>query len=111
MSDDREQKARSEDADRRESGEPGGGAGRRETVGESRVFAPGSDDVPADAEVRPAGAWGGGPYEEAGGSELTMHDGELLGGTTAGKDGEPTIDIHGGDRPRDRDEEEDESSS
>ena len=110
MRDDREQHAQPENDDRRESGEPGGGAGRRDQVGESRVFAPGSDDVPADAEARPAGTWGGGPYEESGGSELTMRDGQVLGGTTAGKDGEPTIDIHGGDRPRDRDDEEREST-
>jgi hypothetical protein len=82
--------------DVRESGMPGGGRGRRDEVGKSRVYNIKDDDIPPDAEVRMAGAWGGGDYEESGGSELTYRDGTLLGGTTAGPDGEPTIDIHGG---------------
>jgi hypothetical protein len=45
-----------------------------------------------------AGSWGGGDYDESGGSNLVYRDGQLLGGLTAGPDGEPTIDIHGGDR-------------
>ena len=38
-------------------------------------------------------------YNDAGGSELTMREGQLLGGLTAGPGGEPTIDVHDGDRP------------
>jgi hypothetical protein len=82
--------------DQVESGEPGGGKGRRDAVGPTGVYPPGAKDIPSDAEVRMAGSWGGGPYEESGGSQLEYRDGELLGGTTAGADGQPTIDISGG---------------
>lgn len=81
-------------ADRRESGAPGGGQGRRDEVGRSGVFPPGATDIPPDAEVRMAGSWGGGDYDESGGSELVFRGGQVLGGLTAGRDGEPTIDIH-----------------
>lgn len=84
---------------RRESGEPGGGQGRRDEVGRSGVYPPGADDIPPDAEIRMAGSWGGGDYNESGGSELVYRDGQLLGGLTAGPAGEPTLDIHArGDR-------------
>jgi hypothetical protein len=61
-------------------------------------------DPNRNAELRPMASWGQGErgaagYEDAGGSELVMRDGQLLGGLTAGPNGEPTIDIHGGDRP------------
>lgn len=83
--------------DRRDSGEPGGGQGRRDDIGGQTHIYPREDgDVPGDAEVRMQGSWGGGDYNEAGGSELVYRDGILLGGLTAGPDGEPTIDIHGG---------------
>lgn len=88
--------------DKRESGEPGGGQGRRDEVGASGVYPPSADRIPPDAEVRMAGSWGGGDYNESGGSELVYRDGQLLGGLTAGPDGEPTIDIHAhGDRSPD----------
>jgi|SRR5689334_12600747 len=80
--------------ERRESGEPGGGQGRRDEVGRSGVYPPGAENVPPDAEVRMAGSWGGGDYDESGGSELVFRDGQVLGGLTAGRDGEPTLDIH-----------------
>jgi hypothetical protein len=86
-------------ASARESGEPGGGQGRRDQVGPTGVYPRDADNIPPDAEVRMAGSWGGGDYNEAGGSELVYRDGQLLGGLTAGPSGEPTIDIHGGDRP------------
>jgi hypothetical protein len=79
---------------RRESGAPGGGQGRRDEVGHSGVYPRDADNVPGDAEVRMAGSWGGGDYNESGGSELVYREGQLLGGLTAGPDGEPTIDIH-----------------
>src|SRR5919199_6793440 len=85
--------------DKRESGEPGGGQGRRDDVGRSGVYPPGAENIPPDAEVRMAGSWGGGDYNESGGSELIYRDGQVLGGLTAGPSGEPTIDIHGGDNP------------
>lgn len=101
------QRAKADDEARRESGEPGGGQGRRDEVGRSGVYPmSGSERPPGDAEIRTQAAWGQGErgaegYEDAGGSELTMRDGQLLGGTTAGPSGEPTIDIHGGDVPPD----------
>ena len=79
---------------RRESGEPGGGQGRRDDVGGSGVYPPDAENRPGDAEVRMAGSWGGGDYNESGGSELVYRDGQLLGGLTSGPDGEPTEDTH-----------------
>ncbi len=88
--------------DPRESGQPGGGAGRRDEVGPTGVY-PMSGGIPKGKhlEVRTPAAWGQGErgaagYEDSGGSELIYRDGQLLGGTTAGPGGEPTIDIHGG---------------
>lgn len=90
---------------RRESGEPGGGAGRRDIVEPSGVY-PMSGGIPPGKhlEIRTPASWGQGErgaegYNDAGGSELVMRDGQLLGGLTSGPGGEPTIDIHGGDRP------------
>lgn len=80
--------------DRRESGEPGGGQGRRDDVGGSGVYPPDAENRPDNAEVRMAGSWGGGDYNESGGSELVYRDGQLLGGLTAGPDGAPTEDTH-----------------
>jgi hypothetical protein len=98
-----------DDADaRRESGEPGGGRGRRDEVGPTGVY-PMSGGIPEGKhpELRTPASWGQGErgaagYEDSGGSELVWRDGELLGGLTAGPSGEPTIDIHGGDRPHER---------
>jgi len=82
---------------------PGGGAGRRDEVGPTGVH-PMSAGIPKGKhlEIRTPAAWGQGErgaagYEDSGGSELIYRDGQLLGGTTAGPGGEPTIDIHGGD--------------
>ncbi len=93
------------DESKRESGMPGGGQGRRDEVGRSGVYPMSGEERPrGDAEVRTQAAWGQGDRgaegsEDAGGSELTMREGQVLGGTTAGPSGEPTIDIHGGDVP------------
>lgn len=90
---------------RRESGAPGGGEGRRDEVGPTGVY-PMSGGIPEGKhlEIRTPASWGQGKrgaegYNDAGGSELVWRDGQLLGGLTAGPGGEPTIDIHGGDRP------------
>lgn len=90
--------------DRRESGQPGGGAGRRDEVGPTGVY-PMSGGIPEGKhpELREPASWGQGErgaegYNDSGGSELYMRDGQVLGGLTAGPGGEPTIDIHGGDR-------------
>jgi hypothetical protein len=94
--------------ERRESGEPGGGAGRRDEVGPTGVY-PMSGGIPEGKhpEIRTPAAWGQGDrgaegYNDSGGSELVMRDGQVLGGLTSGPSGEPTIDIHGGDIPADR---------
>lgn len=109
MSDDKKSDAsrRDEDDARRESGEPGGGAGRRDEVGPTGVY-PMSGGIPAGKhpEIRTPAAWGQGDrgaegYNDAGGSELVTRDGQVLGGLTSGPGGEPTIDIHGGDVPSD----------
>jgi hypothetical protein len=100
-------------AEQRASGEPGEGRGRRDEVGSSGVYSATSEHIPGDAEVRMAGSWGGGDYDESGGSELVFRDGQVLGGLTSGPDGKPTEDIHDnvvrprlpsntGDEPRDR---------
>jgi hypothetical protein len=83
---------------RRESGEPGGGEGRADVVDSGRYGV----DPNAPESIQNAygqGARGAAGYQDSGGSELTMRDGQLLGGLTAGPNGEPTIDIHGKDRP------------
>src|SRR5690242_7611939 len=85
--------------DKRESGEPGGGQGRRDEVGASGVYPPTADDIPPDAEVRMAGSWGGGDYNESGRSELVWRDGQLLGGFTSEPSEEGTGD---GTRRKDR---------
>lgn len=87
--------------EQRESGKPGGGAGRRDDVGRTGVYPVSGDERPAGgAELRPLGDWAGGDrgiagYEDSGGSELVMRDGQLLGGLTSDGAGRPTIDIHG----------------
>ena len=94
MAEQRKNDTKQSASDKRESGEPGGGQGRRDEVGKSGVYPPSADNVPGDAEVRMAGSWGGGDYNESGGSELVYRDGQVLGGLTSGPDGEPTIDTH-----------------
>jgi len=108
MADERKRKepARDDANERRESGEPGGGKGRRDEVGKSGVY-PMSGGIPEGKhlEIRNPASWGQGDrgaegYNDAGGSELVYRDGQLLGGLTSGPSGEPTIDIHGKDDPK-----------
>ena len=97
--------------EQRESGQPGGGAGRRDDVGRTGVYPMSGDERPqGDAKVRPLADWAGGDrgiagYEDSGGSGLVMRDGVVLGGLTSDGAGRPTIDIHGnapaGDEPDD----------
>lgn len=95
----------SDDRNRKDdSGLPGGGAGRKDEVGGSGVYPMSGHNAPEDAEIRNPASWGQGErgaagYEDSGGSELTMRDGQLLGGLTSGPDGRPEMDIHG-DRRR-----------
>lgn len=94
--------------DREQSGRPGGGAGRRDVVGKGdKGIFPASadpDEIPGDATAQGMASFGQGErgaagYEDSGGSELVMRDGELLGGLTSGPSGRPTIDTQGGGRP------------
>ena len=65
-----------ETRDQRDSGMPGGGAGRRETVGHTGVYpVSASEGAPADTPIHPEASWGQGErgaagYEDSGGSEL-----------------------------------------
>ena len=92
---------------RRESGEPGGGAGRRDDVGRGGgVYPFSATERPQGLEIRTQHEWGQPGLdpdapEPSGGSELVWRDGQLLGGLTAGANGEPTIDIHHGVREHD----------
>ncbi len=101
----RRKQTQTQDQTQRESGKPGGGQGRRDEIGPTGVhpMSAGADPT-RNAEIRTPASWGQGKrgaegYNDAGGSELVMRDGQLLGGLTAGPGGEPTIDIHGDDRP------------
>jgi hypothetical protein len=96
---------RNERDQQNDPGLPGGGAGRRDDVGGSGVYPMSAHNAPSDAEIRTPAAWGQGErgaegYEDAGGSELTKREGQVLGGLSSGPDGRPEIDIHGGDRRR-----------
>lgn len=71
---------------RRESGEPGGGTGRRDEVGQSGVY-PMSGGLPPGKhpQIRTPASWGQGDrgaegYEDSGRSGLVWKDGQLLGG-------------------------------
>ena len=68
----------------RESGQPGGGQGRKDEVGRSGVYPMSEPHAPRPVEIRTAGAWGQGEhgapgYEDHGSSELTYEGGQVLG--------------------------------
>jgi hypothetical protein len=61
--------------ERYDSGQPGGGAGRRDEVGGSGVYPASAGNAPRDAEIRAPASWGQGErgaagYEDAGTSEI-----------------------------------------
>lgn len=67
---------------KRESGQPGGGAGRRDEVGGSGVYPASAGSAPDDAVIRSPMAWGQGDrgaegYEDTGPSELHFTEEEL----------------------------------
>jgi|SRR5438874_1135840 len=71
-------------SEKKDSGAPGGGRGRKDEVGRSGVYPFSSPRAPKQAEVRAAGSWsqgqrGAASYEDHGGSELTYEGGRLLG--------------------------------
>lgn len=76
------------------AGMPGDGAGRREDVSGSGVYAASGPMPKGDAEPHGMASWGQGErgaegYEDHGGSELSP---EGIGGATSGPTGEPTGD-------------------
>ncbi len=81
---------------KRESGMPGGGAGRRDEVGRSGVFpASSSEGASPDAEIRPQAAWGQGErgaegYEDSGESELNFTE-EMASGAMEPAEGREDI--------------------
>lgn len=76
-------------ASKRESGQPGGGQGRRDVVGKTGVY-PASGPLPeGDADVQGMASWGQGErgaegYEDSGSSELGLGD-DLGPGKKSGK--------------------------
>jgi hypothetical protein len=80
--------------DKRESGQPGGGAGRRDEVGRTGVYPMSGPHPQGPADIRTEAAWGQGErgaagYENHGGSQLSWDGSELVGGLNAGPGGEP----------------------
>src|SRR5919109_5372465 len=82
--------ARDENEKKRESGEPGGGAGRIDKVERTGVYPfSGPERPPGEAELRPLGDWAGGDrgiagYEDNGGGALGLRGGGVVGGLTSG---------------------------
>jgi len=69
--------AKSQAIDQRESGVPGGGAGRKDTVGRSGVYRVSGPPPPGDAPIVGMSSWGQGPrgaagFEDHGGSEIFL---------------------------------------
>lgn len=80
----KEERRRKSDAERRESVEPGGGAGRRDEVGHSGVYRMSGPHPPGNAEIRGQASWGQGErgaagYEDHGSSALSYEGGQVLG--------------------------------
>ena len=100
-------RTRQSDDARRDSGSPGGGAGRRDEVGPTGVY-PMSGGLPRGKhpEIRTPASWGQGErgaagYEDSGRSGLVWKDGQLLGGLSADSSSEPTGDTPLGARTPD----------
>lgn len=80
--------------DKRDSGVPGGGAGRKDEVGRSGVYPMSGPHPKGPAEIKTEAEWGQGErgaagYKDHGGSELTYAGGQVLGGLNVGPGGEP----------------------
>lgn len=91
---DEEKGNQSSNHDKRESGRPGGGQGRRDEVGRSGVYPVSGPHPPGPAEIRTEPAWGQGErgaagYEDHGGSELSKMGDTVVGGYNVGPGGEP----------------------
>jgi len=90
----RSKNGRDEEENKRESGEPGGGKGRRDEVGRSGVYPMSGPHPAGDVEIKGQASWGQGErgatgYEDHGGSALTFEYGQVLGGFDSGPGGEP----------------------
>ncbi len=77
----RRQTAKSRSARSRQSGRPGGGAGRREQVGGSGVYPASGPEPPENAPYQGMASWGQGErgaagYEDSGRSEPSTYEGE-----------------------------------
>jgi len=86
--DNRKEQEAGHQADRGESGLPGGGAGRKDDVGRSGVYPASGPHPPGNAEIREQASWGQGErgaagYEDHGSSELSYQGGQVLGGYSA----------------------------
>ena len=73
------------DQNKRESGNPGGGQGRRDDVGLSGVYPMSGPHPPGNAPIRTEAAWGQGErgaagYEDHGSSELRHEEVQAMGG-------------------------------
>lgn len=85
-----------EQEERRESGLPGGGQGRRDEVGHSGVYPMSGPHPEGDAEIKGQAAWGQGErgaagYEDHGTSELTYTGGQVLGAISDSVEGPSRI--------------------
>jgi putative phosphoribosyl transferase len=83
--------------ERRESGMPGGGAGRKDEVGRSGVYPASGPYPPGEAEIRGQASWGQGErgaagYEDHGSSGLSFSGGQLLG-EPAGEEFEEALHV------------------
>jgi hypothetical protein len=86
-----EEQTREQTGGQTESGQPGGGVGRREDVRGSGVYPASGAEAPEDAETRTPGEWGKGAGGEGGGrSELRFTDEELRGADEDGEAGSGT---------------------
>ncbi len=84
----------SSEEQKRESGQPGGGKGRRDEVGRSGIYPMSGPHPEGSAEIRTQSAFGQGEkgaagYEDHGGSELSKMGDAVVGGYNIGPGGEP----------------------
>lgn len=82
MSESKDRDVRAREDERRESGLPGGGAGRKDEVGGSGVYPASAGKAPEDAELKSQAGWGQGDRgpagaEDSGSSELFFYEAEM----------------------------------
>lgn len=94
MAEERKREVSKQQERNRESGQPGGGQGRRDDVGRSGVYPMSGPHPEGDAPIRTEAAWGQGErgaagYKDHGSSELTYEGGQVLGGYSGQPAGGP----------------------